>query len=409
MTPDNPRSDPTTWDDDYVCPACIDDDGLGSFIREQAQSTVCTFCGQTGSAPMAARLADVTGYIEICLYREFEDAAGFPPWGGWEPDLLDGYEVLEEAGLEFSDDLLMDKIGQALSKITWCVPPDWDVPEHQRLQYDWEYFCRLIKYEQRFFFSSTARDAELEPDLEPVSPVAILHDIAEACSTLGLFRHLQRGQLAYRVRFNSRPHFETSTDFGPPPRDIAVQSNRMNPPGIPMLYVSFDQGTALAETIDVVGKYTVATLELLRQTRVLDLTELPRLPSLFCEEVDPNRSRIRFLHRFVREITRPIPRDNRVHIDYIPTQVVTEYFRTVYDGSRNLDGIVFPSARNPSGKNLVLFSKSSDIIQENVGWSARVDPTWDVPPSGSWIKVVKVREIHEAEIWQHIAKIIPHP
>ena len=43
---------------------------------------------------------------------------------------------------------------------------------------------------------------------------------------------------------------------------------------------------------------------------------------------EPRRPRILFLWKLSREISRPIARDDRVHIEYLPTQVVTEYLRT---------------------------------------------------------------------------------
>ena len=55
--------------------------------------------------------------------------------------------------------------------------------------------------------------------------------------------------------------------------------------------------------------------------------------------------------------------DGREHIDYVPSQIVTEYFRHVYrtyDG-KPLDGIIFPSAHVRNGKNFVIFASSDDL------------------------------------------------
>ena len=54
------------------------------------------------------------------------------------------------------------------------------------------------------------------------------------------------------------------------------------------------------------------------------------------------RGGLLFLREFVKSITLPVVHDGREHIEYVPTQVLTEYFRqqvTTLDGSA-LDGIV---------------------------------------------------------------------
>jgi len=104
----------------------------------------------------------------------------------------------------------------------------------------------------------------------------------------------------------------------------------MSPAGIVMMYVSEDAGTALAETVDQEGTYVVGEFVTERGALILDLAELPETPSIFYEvpdsmEYDPRQNLI-FLHHIAREISRPIARDDRVHVEYVPTQVVTEFF-----------------------------------------------------------------------------------
>ena len=98
-----------------------------------------------------------------------------------------------------------------------------------------------------------------------------------------------------------------------------------------MLYVSDDAETALRETVDQPGTYTVGKFTTERNATIVDFSRLPRIPSLFepihdTMEYDPRRLLI-FLHTLAKEISKPIERGNRVHIEYVPTQVVTEYLR----------------------------------------------------------------------------------
>jgi hypothetical protein len=79
----------------------------------------------------------------------------------------------------------------------------------------------------------------------------------------------------------------------------------MSPAGIVMTYVSEDAPTALHETANEVGTYAIGTFRTRRDIRILDLAELPPVPSLFEEvpdslEYDPRRNLV-FLHLLARD------------------------------------------------------------------------------------------------------------
>jgi hypothetical protein len=141
-----------------------------------------------------------------------------------------------------------------------------------------------------------------------------------------------------------------------------------------MLYAAFEEETALAEMAgDDPKQCAVATLTPLRDLNVVDFTSLPMVPSIFeAHELmedgqDALRPELSFLHEFASAISKPIARDNRVHVDYIPTQVVTEFFRTSVRYCRKpLDGLVYSSARRPDGKNVVLFATQDDMLEETL-------------------------------------------
>lgn len=103
----------------------------------------------------------------------------------------------------------------------------------------------------------------------------------------------------------------------------------------------------------------------LRNLQILDLTNVADLPyhSIF-ENVTKSRRGLRlFMKAFVDDIAKVSDRDGREHIDYVPAQIVTEYFRRVFrlsDG-RRLDGVAFPSTRYRNGQNLALFVSRDDI------------------------------------------------
>ncbi|WP_146060416.1 RES domain-containing protein [Amycolatopsis sp. CA-128772] len=74
-----------------------------------------------------------------------------------------------------------------------------------------------------------------------------------------------------------------------------------------------------------------------------------------CVEIGAHSSQrydLVFLHRFAADLGKPIALDGREHIEYVATQVVTEYLRFV--SSNAVDGILYRSAQN-DGVCCVLF------------------------------------------------------
>jgi hypothetical protein len=54
--------------------------------------------------------------------------------------------------------------------------------------------------------------------------------------------------------------------------------------------------------------------------------------------------------------------DGREHVEYVPTQIVTEYFRRVFPQENDgvVDGLLYRSSRR-DGTCCVVFAKSSDV------------------------------------------------
>src|SRR5690348_15769940 len=85
---------------------------------------------------------------------------------------------------------------------------------------------------------------------------------------------------------------DDSKDAGPPPMNRVNMSNRMNPPGIPMLYVAEDSETALDETVNGFSYYLIASLQVTRDLLIVDLADLPPIPSIFGADELHGRSRL---------------------------------------------------------------------------------------------------------------------
>ena len=137
-----------------------------------------------------------------------------------------------------------------------------------------------------------------------------------------------------------------------------------------MFYAAFRKRTAIAETFDSERgnpnelAVSLATFRTSRALVLLDLVKLPTLPSCFDHEKRHTRKTIRFLWSLRDDLTKPIDKDGREHIEYVPTQVITEYVRhRIKYGSKkkcHIDGIVYPSTKDNDGESVVIFAESKN-------------------------------------------------
>ena len=225
-----------------------------------------------------------------------------------------------------------------------------------------------MKYRRRFFFHADGTD-----DRDSYTPTSLLHAIAGISQSIGLIRELAPGTRLWRARPDiARGRRVAAADFGPPPNKVALQSNRMNPPGIPMLYLASSAHTALEETREKearIGKWQV-----LRPLRVLDLRHLPRVPGLFSDAERDYRLALSFLIDFANDIMTPVARDQRVHVDYLPSQVVTEFVRDYVFNDGKVDGIAYGSSVHRNGWNVALFTGPVELGLEDPEWGQAPQP-----------------------------------
>ena len=77
------------------------------------------------------------------------------------------------------------------------------------------------------------------------------------------------------------------------------------------------------------------------------------------------------MEQFVNTISQPISRDGHEHIDYVPSQVVSEFFAQVFRSEEldRIDGMIYPSAVVRGGQNMVIFPSGNMLST----WSHRFD------------------------------------
>lgn len=362
-----------------VCSSCFDDPDLRSWVRNVNGPRGCDACGKFDSP--TCRISDVCQYIQSCLEKYWGFAVEQLPYesaeGGYQAKTWYTADILlDEVSLYLPrdrNDRLFSAILGELTQETWCEY-DWLSLEHDvALRTSWESFCKTVKHKRRFFFHSDGTD-----DRDSYSAASLLQSIAKISQRLGLVRDLAAGTRLWRARPDiARCKRTTPSDFGPPPLHLALQSNRMNPPGISMLYLSSSVKTAIKETRASearVGQWRAA-----RALRVLDLRCLPDIPGIFSDVEKIDRLGLRFLHSFAADVMIPVERDERVHVDYLPSQVVTEFIRDFdFEGGR-LDGVAYESTVYPRGWNVALFAEQVDLGLEEPEWGE---------PSPPWLQFV---------------------
>jgi hypothetical protein len=359
----------------YVCWKCFGDYAIQEFIKNEAKYLSCDYCERTSSRePIAAHINDVIGFILDGIETEWGDPANSMSWeskeGGYIGEVTDIYSLLMEIDLGIDNDELFDDIAKSIMQTEWCQIDPYGLTPQEEWYYDWNEFSDQLKHHVRYVFFNIPQNEMGEHNIKK-QPYEVLAKIGEIVNELDLIKNLSKKETTiFRCRNNNADeNFTTVDELGPPSAHEAKYANRMSPAGIPMFYGSFDEQTAISETYDEDHEFTtVAAFDTLKSFRVLDLNNLPPIPSLFDQSDNYLRPARIFMHLFLNDLSKPIDKKDRAHIEYVPTQVVTEYFRHIYHDQNGepINGILYPSSRHSGGVSCVLFIEKENCIQDNI-------------------------------------------
>ena len=354
--------------DKHVCPDCLEDDFLKEHIKSLVDSTYCDYCGRESEELIAAPLDELIEYIISCVETEYgnPDDEGVPVEGGeyvWP--VLDSYDLIgDEIGLDGNQPVI-DDIITALSDRQW-VEKDYRTADI--MLSGWARFVREIKHHRRYFFGLET-DEYMGID---VAPWQFLDRLKNEILDVPLTKTIKTDDLLFRARAHDNSKtYSRAAELCTPKAEDAFYSNRMSPAGIPMFYGATDIATAIAEahhTKPAEPCVTVGVFKPLRDLVVLDLTALPEIPNIFDDQNNYLRATISFLREFVKDLIKPIVRDDKIHVEYVPTQVITEFIRhslKTEDGTK-FDGILYKSSVNPAGTSCVLFVENDECCDKNV-------------------------------------------
>jgi hypothetical protein len=374
-------------------------------VKSEADNTKCDFCGKVYAQPAAISIDRVSQFIEESLSDLYDDPVQWLAWesaeGGWQgATVWRTFELLRHAGPVLPndpDDRLFQAISDSIGATReWCRINPYGPSADGELGFAWRSFCERVKHQDRYFFVAKQQDNrehighpadpraddipegyeadDEEPPL-PSHPLEMLQFIEASCVERGLYRWIRPGHRFYRCRVQRTGELhETAAALGPPPRNRALQSNRMTPSGIVGFYVCDRRATAAHETANASARLAAGEFVNLRRLRVLDISRLTTALGVFSSATPMQKQVGLFLEDVLTDLASPIARDELVHIDYVPTQVFCEYFRTqATNGGAPLHGISYPSAAG-SGNSYCFFMDQLDLQHDDVSLAALEEP-----------------------------------
>ena len=359
-------------DDKWACGDCVAEPFLKEWIRQNATSLTCSYCGHSSTeAPLAIPIDDLFTVIDDGLRTEYHEALDWYSYdsedGKFVGHWVDSYDLRYELDSDlFNSEALDTTFINAFGDRMFCPAYPHSLSESESFRSGWEDFVYHVKHRARYYFLT---DPAAQPSGDDWSDEGLsVRDtpsyLGEAVRALGRIREIGTDVELFRARLSGTGEkYEKARELGTVPEKLASAANRMSPAGIAMFYAAADEDTAIAEVYDASKDSSHTTLASIgvfrpsRPLRVIDLSEQGPLPSLFDDARRHLRERVRMLNEFATAIAQPIEKDSLEHIEYAPTQVVTEYFRFDFNANEeeSVDGIMYLSSRNSGHACYVLF------------------------------------------------------
>jgi len=348
----------TTGNRALICSKHFEDYAIVAHIEQCGKKGSCEYCDEDESAVIPFdELMDVIiqGISNHYGNPDDEGVEYDSREGGYQLDeIYDTYDLIRDEIMLEADEDVIEEIIDTIGMKTWCHQNPFTLSEAAELSFDWDIFCNLIKHESRFVFFKHPQKIDKDNG-ESLEPSYILEKIGRFIVDMKLFDETRKqGELfeelyVYRARQHSPDNAITNASgLGPPPHIKALNANRFSPAGIPMFYGSRRKQTAVEEIIDVSKINEAITVGLFKNAKPLNLIDLTRVPEVSIFDLE--RSNLfepsRFLRKFILSVSQPVIKDGREHFEYVPTQVVTEYFRYVLPEICGLpvDGIKYKSS-----------------------------------------------------------------
>jgi len=383
----------------WVCQDCLGDSMLKRMECVLLEDRVCSACIKvTKNALTPERIAS---FIRKDLPKHFEPDSGLYP--GYELTLEDvvgqaigcGSDAVRSAIAACLEDANADEDdfyfqGQEY----WRTPSPFESEDHEHWYAvgPWHHIAYELTHGQRFFNDAARSFFEL------LIGEALDAQDPERPGTPALVATYGVGTLFYRSRIASDEREARSfaenpeVALGAAPKEHAA-NNRMSPAGIPLLYVSQEADTCIAEVLPSIGDHVVVgRFQSTAPLKLFDFTALNRWlkhePLSFFDPSYTERMEYRMLLKYLHEeISRPVrTRDT----DYVVTQALAEFIR--YEKKWAFDGIAFQSVQHQGGVNYALFDRGAPERFHAPDWR----PKFNLEISTDDVSMRVIQSVHYA-------------
>lgn len=348
---------------ELVCSHHIQEDFIKKFILTNGKKGKCNYC--EGNRKVIA-LSEVLKLIVVGINYYYEDPnesryINHDAEYGLDGNIMPFEQMFYDLELEIDSTMLNSDIVRYLGNETLYCLKDEYTSESEYYHETWNNFKEIVKNIARYVFYFKNQFSGFNTG----NPIDVLDKVQHSILHFNLFREIPTTEKLYRCRqhVNKNEIDVGGINIASNPTVNCKTNNRMSPAGISMFYCSPHKDTCVNEVVnfsdDSKPYYTTVFFKPNNRLRLVDLTKLPEIPSAFDDKNNWQIETLFFLKDFIKDISKPIDENDAI-IDYVPTQIVTEYIR--YNPKLKVDGLIYPSSKDGSKENFVLFMDHEESL-----------------------------------------------
>ena len=326
-----------------VCGKCFENKGIKKFIETARTDGECHFCKSNQFVLSTKKIFE---YIKKCIehkYQKYIDGS-FRIKDIFTREGLVCNNMVKTEILSLSSDAYSEK-----SEIDFTSNPLEILP----LIISWDRFKKFVIADTRFF--CLQREVNYNYLGGSYLPGGILKKIIIAVQNNSdyIVSTMQQGQGIFRARSFFRSNQYNAKNLGPPSAGSLLPT-RMSPMGIPSFYAAKEKNVAIQEIKKNATEFIIGEWEFNKDINIIDFTKQSTCEIDFFDiELQKKRDELLFFDKFSNDISKSIDKDERSHIDYIPTQILSEFIKISF---KDINGIAYRSQKLKHGTNLCMFT-----------------------------------------------------
>lgn len=321
------------------CTSCFTSSYLTNIIQSNKEKGDCDFCGTDNTNVYLAKEL-LPFFRNIFNLYKADETSKLSLWDSINKD----FEIIESNCLKNSESLFKSIVQSEYAEYSSLFENNVSQESKELLdiksnevQSIWDRFKAEIKHKNRFHISK--------------SNLIDLDNLKTFFKSESFIKIIKKGRSFYRCRISNKTGFENK-DMWNPPKKFA-SSGRANPKGISYLYLGSRIETTFYESRASLFDYaSVAEFRLKDDIKILDLRnpEYDIIPWSEDDIIDIFLIYGSFIQTLQEEISLPIRKQDK-DLDYIPTQYISEYIKSL-----GFDGVEYQSSLDKDGYNLAVFN-----------------------------------------------------